>query len=86
MTRKIAQKLTRQRDSYIRKIQRDVRTRFPSADFDILRGPGLKQATIRVAVPAKDPLDAVDAIGDDWIDAIEKGFYFDIRPSTLKNR
>jgi len=85
MTKSIAQSLTKQRDLYIRKIQRDIRRKFPRADFNILRGPGLKQATIRVAVPAKDPFDAVDAIGDDWINAIEKGFYFDIRPSTLEN-
>ena len=86
MTKNIAQNLAKQRDSYIRKIQRDITQKFPSAEFNILRGPGLKRATIRVGVPARDPLDAVDAVGDEWINAIERGFYFYILPSALENR
>jgi hypothetical protein len=83
MTKNIAQNLKRKRNAYIRAIQKDILGKFPTAKFDVFRGPGLKRATIRVAVPANDPFDAVDAVGDEWIDATERGFFFYILPSRL---
>jgi hypothetical protein len=86
MTKKTAINLKRQRDSYIRKIERDILKKYPTAKFDVSRGPGLKRAYINVAAPTDNHFNVLDAVGDEWIDAIERGFYFYILPSKMENR
>lgn len=81
MTGQTAQRLQRERNRYIRSIQQDILGKYPGAGFDISRGPGLKQATILVSAPTKNHFDLFDAIGDEWGDAIEKGYTFYIMPA-----
>jgi len=81
MTKQRAQKITGERNRYIRSILRDIQEKYPGAGFDISRGPGLKQATILVSAPTKNHFDLFDAIGDGWGDAIEKGYTFYIMPA-----
>lgn len=86
MTRYVAQNLKRKRDRYIRIIQQRIRDKYPTAEFDVWRGPGLRQATIRVAVSIKDPLDVLDTLSGVWGDAAEDNFHFLVLPSTPESR
>lgn len=81
MTKQIAQRLRTRRNSYIRRIQQDILENYPTATFDVYRGPGLRKATIRVGAPMKDCLDYLDSIVNTLGDAVENNFHLLVLPS-----
>lgn len=81
MTKQTAQRLKTRRNSYIRRIQQDILEDYPTATFDVYRGPGHREATIRVDAPMKDCLDYLDSIGNTLGDAVEDNFHFLVLPS-----
>ena len=86
MTKTTAQNLKRRRDHYIRLIQQRIQNKYPAAEFDVSRGPGHRWATIRVAVPIKDPLDVHNTLSGVWGDAAEDNFHFLVLPTRPEDR
>lgn len=80
MTKQESKIVRTKRDGYIERIIKHIKRRFPEAEFEVSRGPGLKRAFINVRVNTDSMLEVTEPLRPIRSRAMDDGFSFYVLP------
>ncbi len=80
MTKQESRQIRTKRDNYIERMIKHIKKRYPEAEFEVSRGPGLKKALIYVRADTDAMFEVTEPLRPIRGRAIDDGFSFYILP------